>query len=210
MSKKLMVAPCSFEAVKYSCEHFHYSKKVPHGKLIKHGVWEDNQFIGVLVYNNGANLEIGSPYGLEQTQICELSRIALYTHSNPVTKILSKSLKLLHEQNPGLVLVISYADPEQNHLGIIYQAGSWIYDGQKRNTYKYIINGKLVHGRTVHARYGTAKIKYLRENVDKNAEMVYIPGKFKYLFPLTKSARKRYAKIHKPYPKTVKNERRKK
>ena len=202
-SDSLIVKPCSKKTAKYACENFHYLKKMAAGKSVCHGVYENNIFIGAIVYSEGSNYMIGSPYGLDNIYIYELSRVALHTHSNPVTKIISKSLKLLHNQKPELKLIVSYADPNYNHLGIIYQAGNWIYEGQKRNTYQYMIHGKLVHGRTVFSRYGTSKIKYLRENVDENAKMIYIRGKFKYLYPMTKSLRKEYEYLHKPYPKEI-------
>ena len=199
----LLIAPCSFECAKYSCENYHYSKKMLRGRTIKHGVWEDNVFKGVIVYSNGINRMIASPYNLDYSEVCELSRIALDGHQNFLSKILAKSLKLLHIQNPLLKIVVSYADPNENHLGVIYQATNWIYEGQKRNSYQYIINGELVYGKSVYDRYGTSKIKYLRENVDENAKMIYIEGKYKYCYPMTKTVRKQYMNIHKPYPKVL-------
>jgi len=203
-SKGLLIAPCSFETAKFACENFHYSKKMMSSRTIKHGVWEDDEFIGAIVYGAGTNRMIASPYGLDYSEVCELNRIALCEHQNPVSKILAKSLRLLHIQNPLLKLVVSYADPYENHLGIVYQASNWLYDGQKRNTYQYIINGKLMHGKAVYDNYGTSKIKFLRENIDENAKMIYITGKYKYVYPMTKTIRKEYSHIHKPYPKVIK------
>lgn len=200
-TEELKVVTSTREAAKFACENFHYLGKLPTGKLISHAVWEDNRFIGVIVYSGGGNRMIGSPYGLNHKEICELSRVALTTHRTPVSRILKYSLRLLHETNPDLKLVVSYADPYYHHIGTIYQASNWIYEGKKRNSYQYMINGELVHGKTVNDRYGTAKIDYLKEHVDKNAEMIYIEGKFKYLYPLTKSLRKQYEYLHKPYPK---------
>ena len=149
MENGLVVAPCSYEAVKFACKNLHYAKSVPAGKLVKHGVWEDSRFIGVIVYGDSPNINMAVPYGLDYTEVCELRRIALTTHKHPITQILKKSLKLLREKNPNLQLVISYADSNYNHLGIIYQAGSWIYEGTIPARTIYIINGKEVHGKTV-------------------------------------------------------------
>ena len=46
---------CSYEAAKYAVEHWHYSHSLPIGKLVKIGVWEDDQFIGAVVFGYGAN-----------------------------------------------------------------------------------------------------------------------------------------------------------
>ena len=198
-----MVAPCSLEAAKFACMNFHYAKSMPPGKLVKHGVWENDKFVGAILYGDSPNPNMAKPYNLDYTEICELRRVAIYSHENPVTKIVSKSLKLLHKQNPGLKLVISYADPNHNHLGIIYQAGNWIYEGQIRYRYNYLINGKVLHGKTVKDKYGACNLEYLRKNVDPGAKHVKTKGKFKYIYPLTKSIRKKFENLHKPYPKEI-------
>lgn len=68
---------CSYEAAKFAVEHWHYSKCMPIGKLVKIGVWEDSKYIGVVIFGYGNNQFQGVAYGLVQTQICELLRVAL-------------------------------------------------------------------------------------------------------------------------------------
>ncbi|MFK4568125.1 hypothetical protein ABH902_002708 [Enterococcus sp. UD-01] len=104
-------------AAKYACTHFHYSESVPAGKLIKVGAWEDGKFIGVVNFSRGANQYIGSPYGLKQTECCELTRVALTNHKAFVSEILSKAIKFLKEFNLSMRLNVSYADTEQHHHG---------------------------------------------------------------------------------------------
>lgn len=204
MQKELIVAPASYDACKYACKNFHYSKSVPGGKLVKHGVWEGGKFKGVVLYGDTASASMHTPYGLDYTQVCELRRVALINHEHTVTEIISKSLKLLKKNNPNLELVVSYADQEQEHLGIIYQAGNWIYEGETKPTSAFLINGKKVHGRTVNNVYGCSKMEYLRKNVDKNVRKVKNKPKFKYLMPLTKRARRKFEYLHKDYPKVIK------
>ena len=145
-----------------------------------------------------------SPYGLDYVEVCELRRVALTKHQNTVTKIVSESLKLLHKNNPKLQIVISYADKNQDHLGIIYQAGNWIYEGETSDGAVAIrINGEKVHTRSVYDRYGTSSLPWVRENIDPNAEFIYEKGKFKYFYPLTKKARKMFSNRAKEYPKII-------
>lgn len=54
---------CSHEAAKYAVEHWHYSKCMPKSKLAKVGVWEDDRFIGVVMFGVGATKDIVAPYG---------------------------------------------------------------------------------------------------------------------------------------------------
>ena len=67
----------SHESCKYAVEHWHYSRSLPVGKLVKIGVWEDKKFIGCVIFARGANMNIGKPYGLDQTECVELARVAL-------------------------------------------------------------------------------------------------------------------------------------
>jgi hypothetical protein len=148
---------CSYEAAKYAVEHWHYSKSLPSGKLIKIGVWENSAFIGAVIYSRGANNHLLSPYGLEQTDGCELARVALSRHLTAVTKIISVSLKMLKKANAGLKLVVSFADSRQGHEGKIYQAGNWVYAGSVKSSPDFYVNGRWQHQRNMHSLYGTIK-----------------------------------------------------
>ena len=60
MSSKpeLLVDWCSAEAARYAVEHWHYSRRMPRFKLSKLGVWENNAFVGVVIFGQGATPEI--------------------------------------------------------------------------------------------------------------------------------------------------------
>lgn len=195
---------CSHKAAKYAVENWHYSKCIPKSKLIKIGVWEEGQFIGVIIFGVGANKFIGRPYSLKPTEVCELNRIALKNHDHPVTQILAIAIKKLKKYCPGLRLIVSYADGNQNHLGIIYQAGNWIYEGEFSKASHLLIKGDLIHRRTVNLRYGTSSIEWLRKKVDPKAKVIVGKSKYKYLMPLDKKMREQIQSFAKPYPKELK------
>ncbi len=194
---------CSYEAAKYAVEHWHYSKCMPIGKLVKIGVWEDKKYIGAIIFGYGNNQFQGVAYGLVQTQICELLRVALTEHKTPVTKISSIALKMLKQSNKGLRLVVSYADPEQGHNGAIYQAGNWAFIGTGgSNEAFYDENGKRVHSRLV----GKGGVKNVFGRVIKTFDSDTttkrkLEKKYKYLFPLDDAMRKQIEPLRKPYPK---------
>lgn len=200
MSVDLRVDWCSHEAAKYAVEKWHYSRSLP-AAPVKIGVWENNKFVGVVLFSRGASYNIGNPYGLRQTECCELTRIALTRHASPVTQIMRLAIKKLQEISPGLRLLISYADTNQGHLGIIYQASNWIYTGEISDRAYYMLGQNLIHGKTVYSKYGTQAIEWLRQNVDPGARMEYTPPKHKYLYPLDRAMRKQIAPLAKPYPK---------
>lgn len=188
---KLKLDWCSHEAAKYAVEKWHYSQKMPAGKLVKVGVWENGSFIGAVIYGREANNNLGKPYGLDQVEICELVRVALSDHITPVSKIVSFSMKMLKRNNNGLRLIVSYADPMEGHAGGIYQAMNWYYAGKSQAQSEVMYNGKIMHKRTANALFGTIK----------GMEKSPVLWKHKYLYPLDRSMSSQIESLRQPYPK---------
>lgn len=155
---ELKIDWCSHEAAKYAVEHWHYSKSLPVPPLVKVGVWENGKFIGCVIFSRGANNNMLKPYGLEQTEGCELVRVALTKHVTPVSRVVAIAIKFLKARSPTLRLIVSFADPEEGHHGGIYQAGNWLYVGQNAGSTEYIgPDGKKWHGRMV-SKSGVKKV----------------------------------------------------
>ena len=193
----------SYEAARFACLHYHYAKAVPVGKLVRVGVWEDNKFIGVVLFGRGANNNMLKPFGLKQNEGCELVRIALKEHKTPVSKILAIALRFLKKQSPGLRLVVSYADADQNHHGGIYQATNWIYDGLKNagSMGAFIVHGKKMHPKSVHSKGIKQSLDEVKKHLDPNATIHYTKGKHRYLMPLDTEMRQKLSPLHQTYPK---------
>lgn len=205
MKADLRVDWATAQAAKYACENWHYSRCVPVFKCVRVGVWEAGVFVGVVLFGQGATPEIGSPYGLPQTEICELTRVALTKHKTQVSRIIALALRFLKRQCPGLRLVVSFADSGQGHHGGIYQAGGWIYAGGAE-THAFKVNGVIIHPKSLHSKYGKGgqSIPWLRANVDPNAERIVAGFKHRYLMPLDAEMREQIAHLAKPYPKRAK------
>lgn len=185
------------KAAKYAVEHWHYSECMPAGKIVKVGVWENKDFIGVVLFSRGANNSLGNPYGLSQIECCELTRIALKAHITPVSRIMRMAIVFLRKNSPGVRLIISFADPEQGHHGGIYQATNWAYSGKSPAPDEYMIFGKRMHGRSMRAKYGT----HLGKDFIK---IVKGSSKYRYLMPLDKAMAEQIEHLRKPYPKREK------
>jgi len=195
---------CSHEAAKYACEKWHYSKCLPSGKTVKIGVWEEKKFIGVIIFSSGANPMIGKPYNLKMTEICELTRVALTSHKNQVSKIVAISIKILRKFCPKLRLIVSYADPEQNHVGAIYQAMNWVFVGRTSSETQIVVQGQKRHRRSVNSIFGCSSLDFIKKNIDPKARKIKDEGKLKYLMPLDNEMHLQIQKLAKPYPKKVK------
>jgi len=203
---KLKIDWASHEAAKYACENWHYSKTIPVGKLVKVGAWENDKYIGVVIFGRGANNNMLKPFGLNADEGCELVRIALKKHETFVSKILAFAIKFLKKQSPELRLIVSYSDADQDHHGGIYQATNWIYDGLKNaNTMgAFIVNGKKTHPKSIHSKGIKQNIEAVKKHLDKNATIFYTKGKHRYLMPLDDNMRKQVQQLAKPYPKRMK------
>ena len=142
----------SNKAIKFACMNFHYAKSVPVNVLGYNVFNELKEWCGVILYGTGANNNIATQYNLKQGEVIELVRMALNGKQESTSKALSISLKLIKKDVPLCKLIVSYADKDQNHKGIIYQATNWIYTGvqmENKPNGSFVIDGKRMHGKTI-------------------------------------------------------------
>lgn len=201
---ELRLAFAPHEAAKHACENWHYAGVLPTGKLVKVGVWEDDVFKGVVIFSRGASPWLGRKYDLDHTEICELTRVALTSHDAPVSRIVAVALRLLKKSNPGLRLVVSFADPSQDHVGGIYQAGNWIYTGRSMDVDEYFVDGRWRHKKGVWYDLRDAGRQGHNLPVIAGGEPVEFrraPGKLRYLYPLDVEMRGLVELLRRPYPK---------
>ncbi len=189
MSVDLRVDWCDHKAAEYAVMHWHYSKRMPQGRNNYIGVWENQKFIGSIIYGFSISPFLGHAFSLSQFQVTELKRVALNKHESPVTKMISASIKLLSQKNPDLRLIVSFADSEQAHIGGIYQAGNWIYVGSST------VEQVFIDGRWRNDTHANAEHRYKAKKTRTS-----LP-KYKYLYPLDRAMRKQIAPLAKPYPK---------
>jgi hypothetical protein len=193
-------------AAKYACEHWHYSGSVPVPPLVKVGVWERGAYIGVVIFSRGATPSLLRPFGLLQTQGCELTRIALTAHISPVSRIARLAIKFLKQKSPELKLIVSFADPSEGHHGGIYQAGNWVYCGDTSKSTEYVgPDGKRWHARMITKQGWTTVQGVIRKTLTpEQCTPIEKPGKHRYLMPLDAAMRAQIQPLSKPYPKRVK------
>ncbi len=200
---ELKIDWATYKAADYACKNWHYSKCLPSSlqKRVAIGAWENNNFIGVVVFGHGANPNIGTPYNLTINQCVELTRIALKNeHITPVSKIVKVALVFLKKSQPKLKLIVSYADQAQGHHGGIYQAGNWIYVGSMKGVSSLKYKGKIWHAKALRTSY--PNLSHSSPDVEK----IKTGDKHKYLMPLDNEMRAKIAPLAKPYPKRVKKQ----
>lgn len=197
----MRIEKASGPAINYACKHFHYAAATPQIRL-GYSVFNDaDEWCGVILYSNGANPKIAQEFDLVQGQVIELVRVALNGKQNCTSKALAMTLKQFKKDAPAVQVIVSFADRNQNHIGTIYQATNWLYIDERANERGIMLNGKLVHRRSINAKYGQSGIKYIKESIDPGAYVVKGKSKIKYVFPLNKYQAKKLKLISKPYPK---------
>lgn len=188
---------CTHEAAKYAVENWHYSGRLPASKTVRIGVWEDSKFIGCVLYSWGNNRNMPKTYGVLQTECAELTRVALAAHQSAVSRVLAISAKMLKKHSPGIRVLVSYADPNHDHHGGIYQAAGWIYTGSSAANEAYEVDGVIMHKRLLTGRsYGRPA-----PPMPTNAKRVMPMRKHRYVLPLDVEMRSRVEPLAKPYPK---------
>jgi hypothetical protein len=168
------------------------------------------KLIGVAVYGFpvGRQTVKSITPNLENDEVLELTRLWLEDDApkNSESYFLGKTFDWLRK-NTNIKVLISYCDPMQNHLGIIYQATNWLYQGNNTMLVKgYIhkINGKIIHPRNLITFFGTLNYDTIKKR-NHSYERFEMKKKHRYLYILHKKDRKKIISElkHKivPYPK---------
>lgn len=194
----------SAKAIKYACINFHYAKRIPAQPIVAYSVFnKKNEWCGCICFNAGIE-GIQKPYGLKIGEVAELVRMALNGKQESTSKALSLAIKIFSKENPLVKMLISYADTDENHVGVIYQATNWIYELSKKTSDNFldIKTGKQIHSRQISKsgikkQFGVLKKCYTYSDVYKIKKGI----KHKYIYPLCKSMLPLCKQLAKPYPK---------
>ena len=150
----------------------------------------EKKLIGVIVYGytvarNGVK---SISETLENKEVLELKRLWVEDGygSNIESYVIAQSLKRIKNDKPEVKVIISYADPCENHTGIIYKATNWKYQGTKvshaGNMYQYSFgNGKWLSPRALQAKIGVCGLKDVLK-VYPDIQYKLIEQKHRYLY----------------------------
>ncbi len=127
---------------------------------------------------------------LTTKNILELTRLFIHDGygKNIESHVISKSFKWLKKNAKDIKVLISYADPEQNHAGGIYQATNWLYQGcgdiQMAPTFSLKVEeeGDWIHSRTVYSVYGSSNVEHLKKQIGHTFWLKKEAEKHRYLY----------------------------
>ena len=185
--------------------------------------FDGDKLIGCIIYGFpvGAKAPTSVCEGLTKDNVLELTR--LYCDdgygSNIESFALGQSFKWLKENDKAIKVLISYADNGQKHLGGIYQATNWIYQGLNTDialmpNYGISLSDspfKWIHSRTVFSTWGSNNLEHLRKEIGKSGYKEFWrreePPKHRYIQILAQDKKekkdlfKRLKHPIMPYPK---------
>lgn len=183
---------------KSTCTEFitkkHYSRKM--SIFWKgFGLVEDNMITGCLVMGQPSPPIQKHAFIERDFRLYELTRLVIQSKSkNAASYLVGNSIKLL--ESP--CAVISYADMEQNHCGIVYQATNWHYTGSViSHDHLYLVNNKRIHPMTLRDMGITNPKEWAKAN---NIETVKPSPKHRYFFFVGDKRQKRNMMKKLKYP----------
>jgi hypothetical protein len=203
----ISVRPIPFLIAKELIESHHYLHSMPGGTKLTFGVFVSNALRGALTLGVGPTNAYRLVNNASSDDSITLTRIWLsdelpHNSESRVISIVVRSLK----QNTSVKFVVSYADPAQGHLGIIYQATNWLYTGLSEPMPLYDLgDGVVRQSRSLAHSFGTHSKEYLSVHGIK-VKLVKQSRKHRYIY-FVDAKWKKWLKVPVlPYPKTEKND----
>ena len=143
--------------------------------------------IGVIIYGtpSSAPLRRGICGDDEKNNVIELTRLWISDDAikNSESFLISHTLPLVDKE-----IVVSYADPTQNHIGVVYQATNWIYTGLSAKRTNWTVEGTNKHCQTIADKYTSEELK---QKYGDAFTLVDRPRKHRYVFFNCDKRRKR-------------------
>jgi hypothetical protein len=116
------------------------------------GAFINNCLIGCCSFSGVTRLESAEKQGLDHSEVRQLSRYCispLYRNKNLASFFLSKSIKMFKNDRNNIKLLITFADQSAGHIGTIYKATNWIFDGMTKSSYFYEKDGFRWHKKVI-------------------------------------------------------------
>ena len=175
----------------------------------------NEKLIGVACYGDPIGRHSGASISetLDRTEVLELTRLFVFDGygSNIESWFVGQTFNWLRENAPHIKALVSYSDPKVGHLGTVYQATNWIYQGNRIRpndswSFKWSEIDEWHHSRTSYVKYGTNDPKIIQTMVTSPFWIKKEPRKHRYVYILSYGKEKK--KLFKslkypslPYPK---------
>lgn len=141
--------------------------------------------IGAALFGSLGMANNWKKFANKECEVTELHRLCCIddTMKNTESFFISRCLRWL-KQNTEIKVVVSYADENHNHKGVIYQASNFEYLGQTTPSKMILLGEKLYHDKAIRTKYkGELKPFAVRLKAALDAgEAKYVDTKFKHCY----------------------------
>ena len=179
----------------------------------------EDKLIGCLIYGQPVGRSAAASLSdlLKIDEVFELTRLFIFDGygRNIESYSIAQSFKLLNRDFPRIKAVLSYADGEQGHNGVIYQATGFHYQGNSSlalmpNFSLSLVgppNYEWMHSRSVTSRWKSCNVEHLKRCIGKTFYRKKESTKHRYIiFIGNRVEKKKLLKSLKhpvlPYPKS--------
>ena len=169
----------------------------------------EERLIGTICYGDPIGRHSGASISESIPREAVFELVRLFVHdgygNNIESYLIGEGFKWLKKNRKDIKALISYSDPQQGHVGTIYQATNWIYQGNRIRPndswlFKWEEDGKWQHGRTIFPYYGTNDIEKMKDLVEKDFWVKKELRKHRYVYLLGNKSDKRKAMNNLKYP----------
>lgn len=141
--------------IKNFVEENHYSHNI-NGVMSTYcfGLFHNNILVGAMLYGSLGMANAWKRYAEQPEDVIELRRLVLIddTPKNSESFFVGKTLRWL-KANTKIKTVVSYADPNYGHTGIIYKASNFAQVGVTSPGRVIMWEGKKYHDKTIRTTY---------------------------------------------------------
>ena len=188
--RKMTVSRCHRDEVVRFIEENHYSGSI-NGVKTEHcfALRYEGETIGAMIYAEMAMHNQWKKFGESKSSVIELRRLCCIdeTPKNTESYFIGKTLRWL-KKHTNIAVVVSYADAEYGHTGVIYRASNFKYHGLSAGAKVIDWNGKKYHDKTIRTKY-KGEIKPFAQKVKEaleggEAKYCETAGKHTYTYSL--------------------------
>lgn len=163
------------------------------------------KLIGCIVYGNpvGRSAAASISEDLKINEVYELTRLWIAdipSGKNMESWCIGQSFEWLRINRPKIKALLSYADNEAGHTGIIYQSTNWLYQGNSQlalmPNYSVSLTGPdegyvWIHSRSVSARWGSHNVEHLKKCIGETFYTKKESAKHRYVYILLRGKDKK-------------------
>jgi len=149
------VIECPRSEVRDFIETWHYSHNI-NGLMSSYcfKLVDGDEIKGAMIFGKLGMANAWRKYGEQESDVLELRRLVCIddTPKNTESYFIGKCLRWL-KQNTEVKTIVSYADPNYGHQGIIYQATNFSKVGMTAKGKVILWNGKKYHDKAIRTKY---------------------------------------------------------